>query len=322
VAAIAKRGADFCAEVEKRTNGRVKITYFPGGSLLGPTDMFDGVVSGIADIGWSHTGYYRDLFPVMDLVTMPLGFTSGWADTHVVNDFWKKTKPKEFADKVHVVVFAGTGPKVLHMRDNPVYKMEDLKGLAIRAPGTAGDIITALGGTPRPTPAPEWYEAVSKGVLDGLNLPYEVLIAWRMCEVTKYTINSWQTGNIDLFFMVMNKDTWNSIPADLQKIINETGEDFINVYGETWIDQDNKGAKAQIDSGSEIIQLSDDEAARWEKAVAPVTENYVKTLVSRGYSETDVRGWIEFLKERIAYWTNEQAKAGFKAPTGPPEVRS
>jgi len=314
-------GEDFIAEIDKRTNGQVKITYFPGGSLLGPADMFGGVEEGIADMGHSHIGYYRDLFLVTEVLTMPMNFASGWVDNHVVNDFFDKFKPKEWTDKVHVLWLSGTGPKIFHMKEKPVRKMEDFKGLKIRGPGRAGDIITALGGTPVPTPMPEAYEAVSKGVLDGLHLPFEPLKAWRMAEITVATTNSWQMGEIDVFWVVMNKDSWSKLPADIQKVFTETAGEFKEIYAETWIELDFAGRDAAIEAGNEIIELSDAEAARWIAAVQPVLEDYVKSMVDRGYSESEVRGWIQFTQERIDFWTKEQIKRGIKSPTGPAELR-
>src|SRR5512139_2108689 len=73
----------FCDEVKKRTNNRVEITYHPGGTLLNPVKMYDGVVTGIADMGLSHIQYTRGRFPVMEVFDLPLGFPSGWVDTRV-----------------------------------------------------------------------------------------------------------------------------------------------------------------------------------------------------------------------------------------------
>lgn len=314
-------GEDFIAEIDKRTNGRVKITYFPGGSLLDPKSMFDGVVDGIADMGWSHVGYYRGLFPVTEVLTLPMGFTSGWVDTHVVNDFYQEFRPGEWDDKVHVVLFAGTGPKVIHMKDKAVRQLEDLKGQEIRAPGLAGEVVTALGGTPVPTPMPEAYEAVSKGVVDGLRLPFEPLIAWKMAEVTKYTTNCWQIGEVDVFFLVMNKGAWNNLPADIQKVFNEVAEEFIELYAQAWNDLDFAGRDAALEHGNEIIELSPEEAARWVAAVEPVLETYVQSMVAAGHSEADVRGWIKFATERIDYWTQKQVEAGITSATGPQQLR-
>jgi len=274
----------------------------------------------VDDLGFCHVGYYRDLFPVTEVLTLPMNFVSGWVDCHVSNDFYEQYHPGEW-DKVKVLLFAGNGTKVLHMRDKPVRKMEDLKGMQIRAPGLAGETITALGGTPMPTPMPEGYDEVSKGVIDCLHLPFEPLKAWRMSEVTKYTTNCWQIGEMDVFWLIMNKNSWNKLPPDIQKIFNDTSEEYKEIYAKAWNDLDFEGLDAAREAGNEIIELSPEEAARWVEAVKPVTENYVKTMVGRGYSEAEVRDWITFINERIDYWTKKQIEAGIKSATGPPELR-
>lgn len=320
VARMSTLGEDFIKDIDSRTNGRVKITYFPGGSLLSPTTMFDGVAEGQADIGYSHIGYYRDLFPATEVLTMPLNFASGWVDVHVSNDFYDKFKPKEW-DKVKVLLLAGNGPKVIHMRDKPVRKMEDLKGMKIRAPGRAGEMMTALGATPIPTPMPEAYDAVSKGVIDGLHLPFEPLVAWKMAEVTKYTTNCWQLGAVDVFFLIMNNDSWNKLPAADQKIFGDTVNDYKEIYAKAWNDLDFEGRDAALEHGNEIIELSPDEANRWVAAMTPVIDSYVQAMVGKGYSEAEVREWISFIQERLDYWTKKQIEAGIKSATGPQELR-
>src|SRR4030043_1437130 len=109
----------FCDEVKKRTNDRVEITYHPGGTLLNPVKMYDGVVTGITDLGLSHIQYTRGRFPVMEVFDLPLGLPSGWVDTRVATDFFNKYKPKEW-DDVHVLYVSPSGPIILQTISKPV----------------------------------------------------------------------------------------------------------------------------------------------------------------------------------------------------------
>src|SRR4030067_606426 len=122
----------FCDEVKKRTNGQVEITYYPGGTLLNPVKMYDGVITGITDLGFSHIQYTRGRFPVLEVFDLPLGFPSGWTATAVATDFFNKYKPKE-GDDVHGLYVTPTGPVILQTVSKPVKTLEDLKGLKIRA---------------------------------------------------------------------------------------------------------------------------------------------------------------------------------------------
>ena len=69
------------------------------------------------------------------------------------------------------------------------------------------------------------------------------------------------------------------------------------------------------------LELSEAEGARWQKAVAPMIEDWVKSMVARKFSETEVRGWITYMKERIAYWTAKQIEYKIPSPTGPAAMR-
>ena len=82
----AKVLADFCVELEERTSGRVQVDYYDSGTLLGPTDMFQGVIDGVADIGYSHVYYTSGRMPITECAGLPLGYPSGWVGGHVVNE--------------------------------------------------------------------------------------------------------------------------------------------------------------------------------------------------------------------------------------------
>lgn len=310
---------EFGKEVEERTGGRVKITYYPGGVLLTATKIFEGVVTGIADIGYSHVYYTPGRMPVTEAVGLALGYPSAWVGSQVANDFYYKFKPKEFDDVV--VLWMNTSNPNVMITKKPVRKLEDLKGLTIRAPGRIGDTVKALGATPAPTPMIEVYDALAKGVLDGVNTPFETLKTFRFAEVVKYTTASWHTGDLFPFFVVMNKDSYKKLPADVKAIFDAV----VGLYRERfilmWNAIDFAGKKFALEKGVEIIELSPEEAARWKAAAEPVIEGYVKEMVAKGYPEAEVRGWIKFLRERIDYWTAKQIEWAIPSPTGPATIR-
>jgi TRAP-type C4-dicarboxylate transport system substrate-binding protein len=171
--------------VKKRTNGQVEITYHPGGTLLNPVKMYDGVLTGIADLGLSHIQYTRGRFPVMEVFDLPLGFPSGWVDTRVATDFFNKYKPKEW-DDVHVLYVSPSGPIILQTIGKPVRTLEDVKGIKIRAVGQMADIIQALGGVPVPLQMPDVYDSLRRGVIEGVTVDLSTLKYWKFAEVTKY----------------------------------------------------------------------------------------------------------------------------------------
>lgn len=299
----------FCEEVKKRTNGRVEVAYHPGGTLLSPVKMYDGVVTGIADMGFSHIQYTRGRFPVMEVFDLPLGFPSGWVDTQVATDFFNKFKPKEWND-VHVLYVTTTGPLILETISKPVRTLEDLKGLKIRATGQLADIIKALGGVPVPLPMPDVYESLRRGVIDGVSVDLSTLKYWKFAEVTKFVTAYWQLGTGITFYYVMNKNKWNALPPDIQKIITEVALEAREKQAALWDQMDIEGRDLFTGQGGQVISLSDAESSKWIKAVDPVIADYKKNMVSKGYKETEVDGWLKFIKERIDYWQKEQKKRG------------
>ncbi|MBW2000336.1 MAG: TRAP transporter substrate-binding protein DctP, partial [Deltaproteobacteria bacterium] len=172
---------EFVNELEARSKGRIKIQYFAGGSLLKAPAIYKGVEAGIADFGYAHVYYTPGRMPVSEAAGLPLGVPSGWVGAHVAWDFVQKFQPKEWS-KVKLLALHGNAPSML-ISKKPVRKLEDLKGLTIRAPGVPGEIIKALGGTPAPTPMMEVYDALAKGVVDGVWAPWETLKTFRFAEV-------------------------------------------------------------------------------------------------------------------------------------------
>jgi len=311
---------EFCRELEKRTGGQVKVDYYAGQSLLSTSAMFEGIVSGIADIGYSHVYYTAGRMPVTEAVGLPVGYPSAWVSGQVINDFYQQFKPKEF-DKVKVLWMNTSTPSAIATAKKPVHRLEDLKGLTIRAPGIAGDVIKALGATPAPTPMPEVYDAISKGVIDGEASNFETLKTFRFAEVVKYSTSVWQITNPYPFYLVMNKDSYNNLPPDIKAIFDILVGEYKDKYILMWNAVDFAGKAYGVEKGVEFIELLPSEAVRWKAAVEPVIDNYVKTMVGKGYSDAEVKGWIKFLRDRTEYWTKKQIALRIPSVAGAPELK-
>ena len=306
-------------DLEKRSGGRIKVQYFAGRSLLKAQAIYKGVASGIADIGYSHVYYTPGRMPVSEGAGLPLGVPSGWVGAHMAFDFYNKFKPKEF-DKVKVLAIHDNAPSMV-ITKTPVSKLEDMKGLTIRAPGVPGEIIRALGGTPAPTPMMEVYDALAKGVNDGVFAPYETLRTFKFAEVTKYVTECWQMGAAFNFYLIMNKNSYNKLPRDLQSLVDVLSGEYQERYALMWNEIELVGKAFGLKKGMKYIDLSDAEADRWKKAVEPVITNYIKTMVGKGFAETEVKGWIAYMRDRIKYWTAKQMEYKIPSPVGPAGMR-
>jgi len=280
----------WCKEVEKRTNGKVKVEYYPGGTLTKAGQCYDGVVTGQSDIGLSVLAYTRGRFPVMSAVDLPLGYTSGQVATEVVNAVYEKFKPKELQD-TEVMYLHAHGPGLIHTKGKPVRKLEDMKGLKLRGHGTSAKVVSALGGTPVPKPMPETYQMIQKGVVEGGVFPFEADKGWRLGEVTDYITADFSAAYTTSFFVVMNKDKWNSLPDDVKKTIKEINKEWVKKHGEAWDTSDMIGIRFFLNQGGQIIGLDDEESLRWKKAVAPIAEEYIAELNQKGFNGDEIVGF-------------------------------
>ncbi|MEW6111468.1 MAG: TRAP transporter substrate-binding protein [Thermodesulfobacteriota bacterium] len=292
----AKLAEAWAQEIEKRTNGQVKIKMFPGGTLTPADQCYDGVVKGISDIGMSVCSYTKGRFPLTEVIDLPLGYKSGNQVTHLVNEYYKKFKPKEF-DDTKIMYLHGHGPGILHSK-KPVQKLEDLKGMKIRCTGTVALVVKALGGTPVAMPQPETYDGLQKGVVEGVMSPIEVLKGWRFAEVIKYTTQDFGAAYTIAFFVAMNKKKWDSLPKDVQATIEKVNQEWIEKTAKAWDEFDKEGTEHTLAKGNKIIPLSAEENARWAKAAEPVLTDYVKAMKEKNLpGEEALKFCQEWLKK-------------------------
>jgi TRAP-type transport system periplasmic protein len=287
--------AEWTKEVEKRTAGRVKITVYPGGLLTPPVQTYDSVVKGIADIGLADAAYTRGRFPLTEVVSLPLGFSSATQATQMTNAFYNKFKPKEW-EETKVMYFYSHGPGILHTK-RAVSRMEDVRGLKIRCQGVAVKIAQALGGSPVGMPMNEAYDALSKGVADGILCPMEAMKGWKLAEVVGFHTLNYGTSYTSAHFVVMNKAKWNSIaPAD-QKAIEKFNEEFTAREGKAWDEIDKEGLEAVKARGDKTITLSREEEARWVAQMRPILDEYVKEMKAKNLPGDQVLKFCQdFLK--------------------------
>jgi len=268
--------AEWGKEVEKRTNGAVKVTLFPGGTLTPAPQCYDGVVKGISDVGMSVLSYTAGRFPLMEVIDMPLGYKNGTQATRLINAFYGKFQPKELSD-TQVMYLMAHGPGIVNTK-KPVTKLEDLKGMKIRCTGTSAEVVKHLGGTPVAMAQNETYDALQKGVVDGAMSPIETMKGWKFAEVVKSSTLNYGSAYSLGFFIVMNKQKWNSLPKDVQATIQKINEEWIEKSARAWDQSDKEGLEFTKSKGNQVITLSKQEDDRWAGMVAPILGEYVQKM--------------------------------------------
>jgi TRAP-type C4-dicarboxylate transport system substrate-binding protein len=285
----------WCKEVAERTNSRVKASYYPGSTLAPATQTYEAVVKGIADVGSSLPAFTKGRFPLTEVIDLPMGYKSGSQGNRLANAFYQKFKPKEF-NQTKIMYMMTTGPLFLFTKNQPVNKLEDLKGLKIRGTGNSVRLVQLLGAAAVGMPIGECYDALSRGVVDGLNAPYDTLKAFRFADYIRYSTEHHST-HCSAIFVAMNKQKWESIAPEDQKIIMQINEEWAEKHGKLWDEVDKGGKDLLLQKGGKIIKLSREEDARWTKALSPMLDEYVKSMQAKGLpGDEALKFCLDYLK--------------------------
>jgi TRAP-type C4-dicarboxylate transport system substrate-binding protein len=266
-------------EVEKRTDGKVKINTFPGGSLLGGKNMVDGVIAGQADIGCTSTAYQPGRFVIMNATALPIGIPNGLVGSRVLMDLYKAHKPKSFAKLKVLTLFTNSPSNIMSKKALP--DLASLKGVNLRASGGAAKILEAWGANQVGMPMPATPEALQKGVVQGLFSSVEVLMDFKFAEYCRF-VTMTNTG-IYPFAVFMNQDKWNSLPDDVKKVLDdlfwEQGEwtgKYVDDHAQEALDWSQKNYDVKI------FELSAEEQAKFDKPLKPIVQGWIKKVSADG----------------------------------------
>jgi TRAP-type C4-dicarboxylate transport system substrate-binding protein len=269
-------------KVEKDSGGKLKIQMFGSNSLGGKAeDIYDQVKNGVVDIGWTLPGYKAGLFPATSAFELPFIGAEASIASQALDEFVRKWGKAEWST-VHPIVFHSAGVSVFHMKTRPVEKLEDFKGLKIRTPSRISSAaISALGSTPVPIPGLKITEALMRDVVDGAVTPWSIALAIRTIDVAKsHTENTLHGPTL---VMVMNKDSYAKLPADLKKVIDaNSGGWLAKEFGSRWTNDDKRGRAKAASLKHQIFTLSEAEEARWRKASQPVYDEWIKEMNAKG----------------------------------------
>jgi len=283
-------------EVEKRTTGKVKVQTFPGGTLLPAKNIFDGVISGMADIGNFAMSYQPGRFPISEAVDLPVGFANARVASLVLFDLIEKYNAKEF-EKVKVLTLFTCPPANL-MTSKPVKSLKDLKGMEIRVSGTSVDVLKNLGGSGIAMPQSDTPEALQKGVVKGNFSSMEVLKDFNYAAYTPYvTLVNLQVVS---FAVVMNKDKWNALPDDVKKIFDDMRREQAEWTG-TYVDNHVKEAltwSKEKYKDFQVFELPKSDSAEIPKLMQPIIDGYVKKTNALGLPGDQIVKDINLLKAK------------------------
>lgn len=275
----------FADEVNRLTNGRVDFRMYMGGSLGGPSETLDNIVTGLMDVGRGIHGYNSGKYQAHAVMNLPFMADGTGEELSIVAQQLYEQFPEiqeEYWDVKPLWVHAAD-PYAIITKDKAVRSFEDVKGLKLRTPSEEGSqMIESWGATPVSIGAPDVYDAIQKGVIDGGVLPVATIIDFNLLDVVDYvTIGNFNTN---MFYVSMNKDSWEQFTPEEQAILEEEllGLPMAAEAGKAFDEQAEKAREMAEEAGIEFIELSDSEVEKFKKASEEVTENWIKKMEEKG----------------------------------------
>ncbi len=277
----------WCEKIAKESSNRLKCQIYPAMQLGGtPPQLFDQAKDGVADIIWTVPTYQAGRFAKSEVFELPFMVKTAEGGSRAFWEYLQKNSLDEFKGTKILMAHVHDGAE-LHFAAKSVKTLEDLKGLKVRAPTRIGTrMLAALGATPIQMPAPQVQEAISKGVVDGASLPWEVVPGIKVNEVTKFHT---ETGpgqrkmSNTIFVVAMNEAKYNSLAPELKKVIDaNSGAEASAWAGRVWDGTIAPGRKSATDRGNTVNVLTAAEYQRWEKATEGVAQDWLKDLAAKG----------------------------------------
>lgn len=277
----------WAAELAEASNGAIEVQIFPAMQLGGkPPQLADQVRNGICDIAWTLPVYTPDRFPVAETMSNPFMVANAAKTSVAMHTLMDEFGADDYRGMKPLAFHTHDGGK-LHTRDAPVLSAADLQGLKLRAPNqSTGDMLTTLGAEVVFFPVTEMVVGLSSGVIDGCCLPYEVVPAFKLQELTSFTTEPAPGarglyGNT--FSLLMNEAKYEGMSDDLRGVIDAaSGIELSRRIGEQFDGFESYGRSVVEDNGNSIQQIPAEEIARWQEAAAPVHKAWIAKLNDKG----------------------------------------
>lgn len=273
-------------KINKESDGRIKIEIYPSMQLGGkPPQLLDQVRDGLTDIAWGLPGYTAGRFPKISVFELPFMVSNAEATSQAVQAYYEQHARDEFQD-YHVLWFHTHARGLIHTREQPIRAAADIDGKKLRAPNRSiGSALEALGASPVFMPVPALPEALSKGVVDGAVIPWEIVPALKVQELAPNHAETPGDRGLytAIFVFAMNKQKYESLPDDLKKVIDDnSGIEMSKFTGQRWDLAEVPAEQIATDRGNTIVEIPAAEMEIIRDKTAVVTEQWISDMGDEG----------------------------------------
>lgn len=295
--------------VEEQSGGRIRVEIYPSMQLGGaPPSLIDQVSDGVVDLVWTLPGYTAGRFPITEAFELPFMAGKAEASSQALCEFYALYLQDEYRG-MHPITLHTAGPGVFHIKGPPVESIDDLRGRQIRAPNRViTRALELLGAQPIGMPAPQVSESLSRGVIDGTLLPWEVTRSLRIAElVDSHTgFDSQHSIYTSTFLLAMNNQSYENLPDDLKAVIDAnsmaSGCEESRIAGANMDAADVPARQLAVDRGTEIYMIPADQVRLWEDAVRPLAAEWVAAMNDAGLDGATI---LQTAKDLIAKYEAE-----------------
>ncbi len=275
-------------KVEKDSGGRIKFEAYPAMQLGGtPPQLYDQARDGVVDVIWTLPGNTAGRFPRIEVFELPFKMNNAEATSRAYWEYFQTQCPDEFKE-TQVIALQVHGPGMFHSATKQIKSVADLKGMKVRGPTRqVTKLLGSVGATPVGMPLPGIPDALSKGTIEACVIPWEVVPSVKVHELTKFHSEFDNAGAAlytTTFVMAMNKPKYDSLPADLKKVIDaNSGAETSAWLGKTQQSNDAVGRKAAVDRGNTIYQFTAAQREELVKLSSSIDDEWVADMDKRGF---------------------------------------
>ncbi len=296
-------GADWWADrVNELTDGQMSIETFHDSSLLDATETLPGVQDGRTDIGYLVNFFLSDDLPLFDVAGMPFVSEDAEAILHTLDDLYDTNQAfeEEFADQdLHVLFFMPVGSGIMAFTE-PVEDIDDLAGKRVRSSGLTAFVSEEVGADPVFLPPTEIFEAVQRGIIDGIvGLDFDLTVAFGYHEAAEQFVQP-GLGQYASVAVAINRDLWDSLPSDIQDALDQASEEYMDEIAIDYLNEANERACDRLLEEGGSVSVWDEAATdEWLETVTSerVHDRWLQQVTERGVAEDDA---AQFLDEFLA----------------------